>query len=91
MSAPRTIGEQWLPVPERLVRDIETANTTLRRVSAVYCLVVWVLTYAQLLRSPQPPTVRRLCELSGCTNKGRVLSARSDAQRTYAVAQQEVS
>ena len=64
MSTPRGIGEQWLPIPERLVRDIETAPTAARRLIAVVALALWAVAFSRARRG-ESCSVRDLSAWTG--------------------------
>ena len=74
----RGIGEQWLPVPERLVRDIETAPTARRRAWAICYLVVWVLVFVRSRRG-DTSTLRDLAAWSDTARHGRIMKAKKEA------------
>jgi hypothetical protein len=78
VNAPRGIGEQWMPVPVRLVEAIQTAPTARRRVWAVAYLVIWVLTFHRTQRG-QECSIRDLEAWSGNSTRTRTTRSKADA------------
>jgi len=71
--------ESWLPVPERLVRDIETAPRADKRAWAIASLVIWVLSFYRLRRGEEC-SLRDLRAWSCSNSQSRAKAGKSDAQ-----------
>ena len=78
------IGEQWMPVPTRLVDAVMNAPNMKRRAWAVAYLVVWMLAFCRS-RQKQDATLGDLEAWSSSKARHRTIKAKKDALKALAV------
>jgi len=71
--------DKWLPVPERLVRDIETAPRADKRAWAIASLVIWMMAFYRLRRGDEC-SLRDLRSWSCSNSQSRAKKGKADAQ-----------
>ena len=81
MASNRTrasLGEQWMPVPTRLVDALVEAPSVRRRMWAVAYLLLWLLTFRRKSKGA-PATLGELEAWSATNSRQRTVKARKDA------------
>ncbi len=73
-----SLGEQWMPVPTRLVDALVEAPSARRRAWAVAYLLVWLLTFRRKSKGA-PATLGEIEAWSQTNSRQRTVKARKDA------------
>jgi len=85
MASNRTrasLGEQWMPVPTRLVDALIEAPSARRRMWAVAYLLLWLLTFRRKSKGA-PATLGELEAWSATNSRQRTVKARKDAASAF--------
>ena len=82
---PASMGEQWVPVPVRLVDDLTRAPTVKRRLWAAAYLLIWVVTFTHARRSGSSPTLGNLEAWTASKARHRTIKAKDDALKALAL------